>query len=123
MGYSLEIDNKQNLITITYDENSHFEDRVNALNEIINHLKQKPTTNILIDVSAAREKLSAEQQQTFAQMLGNNSIFFQRNRTAIYNPNSIHKQITSLSYVQGHTRFVEFNNKKEARQWATHEFN
>lgn len=122
MGYSLEIDEQQNLITITYNENSDFKDRIDALNDVINHLKQNPTTNILIDAASAKEKLSAEQQQRFAQMLANNSAFFQSNRTAIYNPNSIHKQVTALSYVQGHTRFVEFNNKTEARQWATHQF-
>lgn len=121
MAYSLTIDWDLSLITVTYDESSGFEDRKAALGELVRHLDQHPETNILVDASAARHALTEQEQLEFARMLGEKQLYFRCNRTAIYNPRSLHTQLLAMSYLEGHTRFVEFDNMADARAWATGE--
>lgn len=123
MAYSLRFNEAKKLLVIEYNTSSSFDDRISALQELTSHLEEDPTLNVLIDASSARESMSDAEQEKYAQLLGENSHHFSQNRTAIYNPQLLHRQALASSYTYGLTRFVEFTNKTEAVQWAMGEIN
>ena len=119
MGYSIEIDKDKNLLSITYDETSTFQDRVMVLDEVISYLKNNPTTNIFIDASLAKNCLSADEQLELGRLLGQSRKYFSRNRTAVLNQNALHPLVMGEAYVKGHIHLVEFKKKSEALQWLS----
>jgi len=121
MAYSLEIDKDNNLITITYDQTSTYEDRIKALDEAISYLKEEPMTNIFVDASTAGNILTGEQQMELGKLLGKNSMYFRNNKTAVLKPASLHPVALGKAYVNGHKHLVEFDNRREALQWLSGE--
>ena len=117
MAYLLEIDNEKNLMTITYDQTSTYADRTHVLDEVISHLKDDPTTNILIDARAAENTLTTEEQIEFGKILGNNSMYFRENKTAVLKSKSLHPVVLAEAFMNGHSHLVEFESRKEACQW------
>ena len=121
MAYSLEIDKDNNLITITYDQTSTYEDRVTVLDEVISYLKEEPMTNIFIDASTAGNILTDEQQIEFGKLLGKNSMYFRSNKTAVLKSASLHPVTLGQAFVNGHTHLAEFYDRREALQWLSGE--
>ncbi len=122
MGYLIEIDKDKNLISITYDETSTFQDRVKVLDEVINYLRNSPTMNIFIDASSAKNALSADEQLKLGKLLGENSKYFSKNKTAVFKQNVLHPIVLGKAFLDGHTHLVEFDNKTEALQWLSGKF-
>jgi len=121
MAYSLKIDKDNNLITITYDQTSTYEDRLKVLDEVISYLKEEPMTNIFIDASIGGNNLTDEQQIDLGKLLGKNSMYFRNNKTAVLKPASLHPLTLGQAFVNGHSHLVEFDDRREALQWLSGE--
>ena len=121
MAYSLEIDKDNNLIIVTYNKTSTYEDRLKALDEVLSHLKEEPATNIFIDASMAKNNLTNEQQIEFGNLLGKNSMYFINNKTAVLKPTSLNPITLVQAFINGHTHLAEFYNRKDALLWLSGE--
>ena len=122
MAYSLVKDDDKNLITVTYEAETSYQDRVNLLNVLIVILKDEPTTNIIINTANAATVMTDDEQLEYGKLLAESSGYFQHNKTAIVkrqvNP---HPYIIPGAYADGFRNIVEFDNEHDAIAWINGE--
>lgn len=119
MSYSLEIIDKLSLISIRYDRTTTLQDRLNSLDETVEHLKEDPAKNILIDARSVQNFLTPNTQIELGSTLGKNKTFFRHNRTAVLKYNDVHPAIMGKAYIEGHVNVAEFTDKNEALEWLS----
>ena len=122
--FSFEIDEQNNLITVTCDHTTSSEDRSKVVDQLVDVLLERPTLNLMLDISEAESHMSDEERLAFGEKLAENKRYFQQNQTAFVTRKDRDRFsiILSSAYVNGFRRLVEFGNKREALQWLQGEF-
>lgn len=122
MAYTLTKNNDRNLITVTYETNTSYQDRIDLLNILIQILENQPKVNVLIDTAGAKSNMSNTEQLEYGKLLAENAHYFQQNRTAIVKKNvNPHPYILAEAYTEGFKNFVEFDNTSDAIAWINGE--
>ncbi|MCK4709687.1 MAG: hypothetical protein KAU21_13795 [Gammaproteobacteria bacterium] len=119
MAFDLSIDEKCNLLTVTYDADTSYQDRINVLDNLVDILQKQPKLNIFIDTRRANENMTYMEQMKYGNMIANKKQYFSKNRTAILtlrrkNPHPI---ILTEAYLDGFENYCEFDVKSEALVW------
>ena len=83
MAFDLSIDEKCNLLTVTYDADTSYQDRINVLDNLVDILQKQPKLNIFIDTRRANENMTYMEQMKYGNMIANKKQYFSKNRTAI----------------------------------------
>ena len=118
MTYKFIRDDDNNLISVTYETDTSYRDRVELLDRLVSILKDIPTMNVLIDTDNAQSIMSDTEQLEFGETLSRNAHYFQHNKTAIVTRNeNPHPYILAEAYVDGFGNIVEFDNLDEAMAW------
>lgn len=123
MSFGFEIDEPGKLITVTCDKTTSAEDRSRIINKLVETLRDRPTLNLVLDISDAEIHMSDDERLEFGEQLAENSQYFQNNQTAFVTRKDRSKFsiVLSSAYVNGFNRLVEFGNKREALQWLNGE--
>jgi short-subunit dehydrogenase involved in D-alanine esterification of teichoic acids len=118
MAFTLIKDDDENLITVTYEVNTSYQDRIDLLYLLIKILENQPRINILINTAGAIVNMSSTEQLKYGDLLAENTQYFQYNRTAIVKKHvNPHPYILAEAYVEGFKNFLEFDNVNEATAW------
>ena len=124
MAFTLLQDDDKNIITVTYEANTSYQDRVDLLYTLVKVLKDQPTINVLIDTTNAKTNMTKDEQLEYGKLLSDNAQYFQNNRTAILNrekESNPHPFIVVSAYSKGFGDIVEFENLDIAIAWINRE--
>ncbi|MGD7651827.1 MAG: hypothetical protein ACQCXQ_01345 [Verrucomicrobiales bacterium] len=119
MSYSFEILEDEKVIFLRYDQSTTYQDRIDALDQIIQHLKEDLTLNILVDARSVEDSLTAREQLDLGTMLAKNNQYFQQNRTAVLKKREVNPVILGKAYIDGHVTLAEFQDDDEALKWLS----
>ncbi len=119
MSYSFEILEDEKVIFLRYDQSTTYQDRIDALDQIIQHLKEDLTLNILVDARSVEDSLTAREQLDLGTMLAKNNQYFQQNRTAVLKKREVNPVILGKAYIDGHVTLAEFQDEDEALKWLS----
>lgn len=122
MPILFEVDEQTNLVTIVYDKETRFKDRMNVFKKGIKVLSSNPTLNFLVDARNTEVTLSDDEQMELGDLLSSNQHYFQYSKVAIVvkggNNNPF---IIAKAYAKGLSGIVEFESKSEALNWISGE--
>jgi len=118
VSYSLKINETANLINVTYDESTSFDDRKSVLQELVEILSKNTSINVVVDVRKSKHTLTMDQEIEYGDLLASQSKYFSNNKTAIVtgkaNP---HPLIQTEAYISGFEKMVEFQDMPTALAW------
>lgn len=123
MAFDLTVNESSNLVTVTYNADTSYQDRVDVLNKLVDILQNNPEINILIDTRNAEENMTYHEQLDYGSLIVNQKQYFSANKTAILsvrgkNPHPI---ILTKTYLDGFNNICEFDIKNEALAWINGE--
>ena len=119
MSYSFEIDNKKNLMVVSYDETTTYDEKKRVLDEIVAILIENPTMGILLDIRSESNKMTEDQHQEYGVLLASRKEYFDKSRLAILRKDaSVQLLMHSIAYALGFYHFVEFDDEYLAFQWV-----
>jgi hypothetical protein len=122
MTFILAKSDEKNLITVTYEINTSYQDRVDLLHILVKILESQPTINVLINTAGAKTNMTSKEQLEYGELLAENFRHFQHNKTAIVKENlNPHPYILAGAFGGGFRRIVEFDNLNEAIAWLNGE--
>jgi hypothetical protein len=122
MAFVLSKDDDNNLITVTYEANTSYQDRVDLLHMLVKILENRQEMNVLINTASAKNNMSSNEQLEYGKLLAKSANYFQHNRTAIVKSNiNPHPYILPAAYGNGFENYVEFDQMNEAIAWLNGE--
>jgi hypothetical protein len=120
MAFGFVIDEENNLITVTYDETTSYEDRLKVLDDLVEYLLVNPTIKIFLDITEDVAVMSDEEQISCGSLLASKKEFFDRCKMAVFcafPKMNVHPLVTTTAYLEGFTNFCLFHSRSEAFQW------
>ena len=119
MNFTIDTDPENNLVTVNYTPDTSYQDRIDALNELIEICKSHSSINILIDTRNAKKELTLDEQKKLGALIASNELQFKRNKTAIVEHFSSYPNffITAVAATDGFSRTCQFGCKSDAILW------
>ena len=123
MAYSLEKDLDKNIVKVTYDENTSYQNRIDLLDDLVEVMADHSDINILIDIRNAKQNMTPEQQIKYGELVASKQQYFNKSRTAVLSERSRnpHPYIIPKAHVGGYKGICEFHSENEAIQWLNGE--
>ncbi|WP_026244366.1 hypothetical protein [Dasania marina] len=117
MSYTIDFDQIEKIVTVTYSKTVSLADRIMAVNDVCSSCADITPLKILVDVRNLVMHLKTREQKDFAVFLSSNPLL-KRARIAVlheatFNPNVI---IDTIAFNNGY-KLAQFNRKNDAVVW------
>jgi hypothetical protein len=119
MSFEFHVDSENKIVRLVFDETTSSEERIKALDEIVEIAVKNPSLNLILDVSQYEDYLSDDEKLNFGESLASKKEYFKNSKTAVITKKGRrgYSLILASAYSKGFNRIVEFGNLIDADQW------
>ncbi len=83
MSFEFHVDSENKIVRLVFDETTSSEERIKALDEIVEIAVKNPSLNLILDVSQYEDYLSDDEKLNFGESLASKKEYFKNSKTAV----------------------------------------